>query len=373
MTSSLTYGANALDLKLTRTNVLFGGDYGTTPNQVAAGNAVSAGGAGSALYNAAANAYAPATIGTLLDGMSGEIHASLRGAMLENSRLIRGTVLSRLANPSQGTGVWVQGFAEDGALERDGNATEMHRNQAGFLAGFDMMLDEGLRAGIAGSYSGNSVNLAARGSRASGSGGAIIGYVGWRSGALALNLGGDIGWSDTSISRAVAVLGEAAASTRSGQTGEIFAEASYDLAFHGMPLSPYMGLAHVSTETGAFAETGGLTALSGTASGFSQTYATFGLRGRLDGFDLGGMALTPRFGLGLSHAFDSAIPGEILTFRGTGQSFTVRGVPTGTDTALVELGLDLAIAPHAVASFGYDGSFSRGNSHAIRGGLNWQF
>jgi outer membrane autotransporter protein len=369
---SLIYTANAVDLKLTRSNVQFGTDYGVTPNQIATGNAVTAGGATSGLYNAVANAYAPATIGATLDGLSGEIHASLRGAMLENSRLIRGAVLGRLAQT--GTGIWAQGFAESGDLESDSNTAETNRSQSGFIAGIDTLLGDDFRLGLAGAYSGNAVSATARSSRASGTSGAIIGYASWRSGPVALSLGGDIGWGDTSVTRAIAALGETAGSTRSGESSEVFAQASYDLDLHGVPLAPYFTLAHATAETGAFAETGGLAALSGAATSFGQTYSILGVRTRAPGFDLGGMAATPRFGIGWSHAFDAVTPTELLTFRGTGQSFTVSGASIGTDTAAVELGLDLAITPQVAVSLGYDGNFSgRSNSHAVRGGLDWRF
>lgn len=56
------------------------------------------------------------------------------------------------------------------------------------------------------------------------------------------------------------------------------------------------------------------------------------------------------------------------------QGFIVQGAPIGSDAAALQLGFDLAIVPGANFSAGYDGTFSgRGQSHAIRGGLNWRF
>ena len=50
------------------------------------------------------------------------------------------------------------------------------------------------------------------------------------------------------------------------------------------------------------------------------------------------------------------------------------GTPLGTDAATIDLGLDLAVTPQLLVSFGYDGNLSdRGQSHAVRGGLAWTF
>jgi outer membrane autotransporter protein len=228
--------------------------------------------------------------------------------------------------------------------------------------------------GIGGAWTGSRTSVAARGSRATGDTGTLIGYVSWRSGPITLDLGGDYGWSDTDVLRAVTSLGETETSNRDGTTGEVFAQASYDLELSGMALAPYLGLAHVSAETGAFAESGGLAALTGTAADISQTYMTLGVRSGLFGFHLGDMAAAPHLGVGWSHAFDAVTPGQMLTFSSTGSSFAVLGTPLGTDAATIDLGLDLAVTPQLLVSFGYDGNLSdRGQSHAVRGGLAWTF
>jgi autotransporter-associated beta strand protein len=366
---SLAYGATSVDLTLRRNNVVFGSEYGATANQVAAGNAVSAAGARSSLYEALANAYAPATITATLASVSGEIHASLRSAMIEDSRMIRDGVLGRLA--AGGTGVWGHAFADYGELDGDGNAAGLHRGSAGFIAGLDLPLAEGLRAGIAGAYAVQHVSVTARASRAGGDAGYVIGYAGWQDDRWQVALGGDYGWGGNDISRVVAALGEVERASPDSEGGQAFARISYDPRLSGLPLVPYFGLAHVAVHTGAFVETGGLAVLSGAGKTDTQTYTALGLRLAERELSLAAMDFGIHADLGWSHALEGRTPSQTLAFA-TGRDFAVLGAPVGSDAATIQLGFDLAIASTGSLSIGYDGSFSDSSfSHAIRGGLEW--
>jgi outer membrane autotransporter protein len=82
--------------------------------------------------------------------------------------------------------------------------------------------------------------------------------------------------------------------------------------------------------------------------------------------------LTLRADLAWSHAFDILTPSQNVALA-TGPGFAVLGAPLATDAAALQLGLDLVLTPEALVTLGYDGSLSnRGQSHAIRGGLNWR-
>jgi autotransporter-associated beta strand protein len=345
---------------------------GRTPNQIAAAAALNAAPSSGPLRTAL-TAYLtanPAQMEAVLDSMSGEIHATLRSAALEDSRLIRNTVQSHLDVSGEGTNVWGYAFADYGWLDSDGNAAEARRNNAGFIAGVDTLVAEGLRLGAGGSYMEHKVGAAARGSRAAGTRGSLLAYASYESGALKASLGGNLGWGSDDITRAVAALGETEASSRDSETGGIFARLSYNF---GLPVLPYAGFAHASVENGAFAETGGLAALSGGAVSDSQTYSLLGFNLALGALDFNGLALTPRADIAWSHGFDVTAPGQRVTL-GTGQSFTVLGTPIGMDAAALQLGFDLQLVPQALLSVGYDGLLSgRGQSHALRGGLNWRF
>jgi outer membrane autotransporter protein len=292
--------------------------------------------------------------------------------MVEDNHVIRDTLLNRLATPASGTAVWAQGFASSGWLDSDGNAARASRNYDGMAGGVDAMLDS-LRLGVGGSLGGHKLSVASRGASATGSSGTLFAYAGWISGPITASLGADYGWGDMHIVRAVSALSETETSSRHGKTGEVFAQASYDLPLGQLKLAPYVALDHVNVTTDAFSETGGIAALSGGSASFERTYALMGARAGLDSFDVGGMALTPRVGLSWSYGFGNATPAEALSFK-TGQSFLVQGTPAGSDAALVSLGLDLNVLPNLPISLGYDGGFSnRGQTHTIHGGVTWHW
>jgi outer membrane autotransporter protein len=364
--SEIVYSSTRVELLLSR---LFNG---RTVNQIAAAAALNASPAGNPLQSILGSYLLanPSQMEAVLDSVSGEVHATLRSAALEDSRLIRNTVQSHLSTNPEGTNVWGYAFADYGWLDTDGNAAESRRNNAGFIAGIDTLVAEGLRLGAGGSYMEHKLGVTARGSSAIGSRGSILAYASYESGGFKASLGGDIGWGSDDIARTVAALGETETSSRDSETGGLFARVSYNF---GLPILPYAGLAHASAENGAFTERGGLAALSGGAVSDSLTYSLLGFTLDLGALDFNGMALTPRADIAWTHGFDVTAPGQVVTL-GTGQSFTVLGAPNGMDAAALQLGFDLTLAPNAMLSVGYDGLLSgRGQSHAIRGGLNWRF
>ncbi len=126
---------------------------------------------------------------------------AIRSAALEDSRIIRNTVLARLASNPEGTGGWAHGFADFGTLDSDGNAGEGARQNAGLIAGVDFMIGDGLRLGLGGAYAENKLGIASRASIAHGNLGSLLAYVSYQSGAFGLNLGGDYGWGETGTVR----------------------------------------------------------------------------------------------------------------------------------------------------------------------------
>jgi autotransporter-associated beta strand protein len=367
--SEIVYSATSVQLVLSQLAVNFAG---RTPNQIAAAAALNAGPIGNPLQTALSNYLTanPAQMEAVLDSVSGEIHASVRGAALEDSRMIRNTVQVRLDGGAEAAGLWGYGFADYGWLDSDGNAAEATRNNAGFIGGFDTLVMDGLRLGVGGAYMEHKVGVAARGSRAAGSRTSLLAYASYESGPLNVRLGGDYGWGTDNVTRVVAALGETERSRRTNEGGSFFARASYDF---GLPVVPYAGITHAAASNGAFTETGGLAALIGGTASENQTYSLLGLNLELGALDLHGMALTPRADIAWSHALDAMAAAQSVSLS-TGRSFTVLGAPIGTDAAAIQLGLDLAIAPDALFSVGYDGFFSnRGQSNAVRGGFRWKF
>jgi outer membrane autotransporter protein len=360
----------------TVTNSFLFGSYGRTPNQIAAGAGLAAGANTGTLYVATGNLVATnvASVPGALGQMAGDIHASIRGAVIEDSRIIRNAVLGRLDQDGERAAVWGSAFGGYGSIAGDGNAAALHHDSAGLIAGIDMPVSDGIRVGAAAAYSTDRASTSGHLSTASGNNGHIIGYAGWTGGAFDLKLGGDYGWGTIHTARQITVLGQTLAGRQDQRMGQVFADAGYRIASDQWMFEPYVDIAHVEATSGSFAEQGGSAALSGASVTDGLTYDTMGLRAALAGLSLEGIGIAPKIDLGWRHAFDTLKPGQLVSFQDTGTSFTVLGVPLGTDAAALQLGFDVSLTPDAKLSLGYDGTFgSRAQNNAVRGAFQWSF
>jgi outer membrane autotransporter protein len=359
----------------TVTNSFLFGTYGVTPNQMAAGNALAAGANTGALYTAMGNLVIGdrAAVPGALGQMAGDIHAGLRGAAIEDSRIVRNAVLGRLGRAGEGTGVWGAAFGGYGSIAGDGNAAALHHDSAGIVAGADMPVADDIRLGIAAAYSADSASTGGRLSTASGDSGHVIGYAGWTGGAFDLRLGGDLGWGNATVVRAIPALSQSLRGRLDTRLGQVFAEGGYRIEAGQARLEPYIGFTHVAATSGAFDESGGSAALSGGEKTDSQTFMAFGLRATLaDMFD--DSRLTPWGEIAWRHAFGRLRPDQALRLTDAGQDFTVLGAPLDLDSAAIQAGLDFAVKPDAVLSIGYDGTFGgRAQANALRGSFAWRF
>lgn len=373
--AALNYSSTAVDLVVGATSNTFAfGTYGRTPNQIAAGNAVAAGSPTSALYTGLGSLVGSntAAVPETLAQLSGEIHASLRTAALQDSRVIRDTVLDR--SESLDPGLWITGFVASGHVDGDGNANTVSHNNAGVIGGYDVSLGNGLTAGIGGAYTEQKIGVPTRLSTATGNASHVIAYASYGSGNFGFSLGGDYSWGSNHVARVIAASGETDVDHQSNTGSQVFADAGYTMATRIASLTPFVDIARVTATTGAFTETGGLGTLSGASKSSSQTYSTLGLRLARATPTAGGMTVTPHFSVGWQHGFDTVVPGQVVTLTGIGQSFTVLGAPVGTDTAALEAGMDFTFSPSATLSLGYDGSVSRSEQiHAGKLSFAWTF
>lgn len=359
----------------TVTNSFLFGTYGVTANQIAVGNALAAGSNSGTLYTAMGNLVVNSRAGVpaALGQVAGDIHASLRAAAVEDSRLLRNSLLHHLDGDAEGLVAWGTAFGGYGSIAGDGNAAGLHHDSAGFVAGADMGVGDGLRLGLAAAYTNGNARIADYSATADTGSGHILAYAAWRGDALDLRLGGDLGWGRARVTRAVAALSQSLSDHQDTRLGQAFAEAGYRIQTNQALLEPYLGLAHVAATTGGFAESGGSAALAGAEVTDNQTFTSLGLRANLAGA-FGDTRLTPWSDIAWRHGFGRLRPAQSLSLIDAGQDFTVLGAPLDIDSAAVQAGLDFALAPQAVLSLGYDGSFGgRVQSNGLRGGLAWRF
>lgn len=363
---SVNYGANSISLTLMRPDLTAALASGT--NQTAVATALFAGGA-SALTTPLAG-MSDGGVRAVYGQLTGDIHTSLRSAAVEDSRVIRNAVLARLDAPTSTTGVWAAGFGGYGSIGTDGNASGLHHDSAGFIAGADMEVGDGFRLGMGGAYTSNNASTNGHTSTARGDNGHVLAYAGWSGSTIDLRLGGDLGWGSTRVKRTLAAYSEIDSSSQDQSIRQVFGEIGYRARW--MPIEPYFSLASISATTGAFNETGGIGALSGAAKTDTQTYSTLGLRltTPIHGEDW----LQLRVNVGWQHSFGNFLPAQTQSLQSLSQSFVITGAPLARDAVAMQMGFAAAIAPDASLLFDYDGSAAAGvQNNAVRGGLEWRF
>gem|GEM_PF-723653 len=356
-----------------------------------------------------------------LDQLSGEVHASTAGVLVDESLYPRSAVLGRLRQASYGgdssmaslsmggpqafTGgeelsalaygkspivtkappmtsqpgydvvFWAQGFGARGRFGTDGNAAAVRRDLAGFFTGADTRVGSDGRLGIAAGYTASRNNLDGRGG-ANVETGHLMGYGGWRFGALNLRAGGAYAWHSIDTDRTIAFPGffDRATARYDGATGQIFGEAGYGFAFGKVAVEPFAGAALVHLKTDAFNERGGAAALAVAANAFEVGYSTLGIRAASMIPLAADMILVPRVTVAWQHALTDVTPEARLAFIAAPAPFVVAGVPIARDSLLAEAGLDLAIGRSATLGVSYAGQLARNvQDHAAKGKFSWKF
>lgn len=363
-----------------------------------------------------------AQLNAALDQLSGEVHVSTAGVLVDESRYPREAILGRLRQASYGGNTqmasltmggpqtafadpaldsalayakspivtkapmraprvesdvvfWAQGFGARGRFETDGNAATVQRDLAGFISGVDTRVGSNGRLGVAAGYTGSKNGLDTRGS-ADVETAHIAGYGGWNLGNVNLRAGGAYAFHSISTDRTVAFPGFADRLTANydGHTGQVFGELGYGFAFGNVAIEPFAGAAWVRVQTDGAAERGGLAALNFAGTTFETAYATLGVRFAGMVSLASDMMLIPRATLAWQHAFDNVIPTGVLAFQGAPVPFTIAGVPIARDSLLAEAGLDLAIGRNATIGVSYTGQIaSNVQDHAAKGKFTWKF
>ena len=375
---SLTYDANNVYLTMTRNDVGFE-NVGLTRNQIATGGGVESLGNGNAIYNAVLNLSADQAR-SAFDLLSGEIHASAKTAMIEDSRFLREAALDRLRvalapDAGETSGVWGRVFGSAGEWNSDGNAATLERSTGGFFVGADAPVFDNWRVGSVAGYSGTRFGVPDR--NASGSsdnyhfglyGGTTVGDVAFRTGAAYT-------WSEFTMNRSATIPGfsDRLHGDYASGTAQVFGELGYGIDTDIAHFEPFANLAWVNQHTDRFTEAGGDAALKANAFDVDATFATLGLRASTS-FDVNGVSVTARGSFGWRHALGDLTPEATMRFASGGDAFSIAGVPIARDAAVLDLGLDLQLTPDARFGISYGGQFGSGlSSQSVRASLDVRF
>ncbi|CAD5277914.1 conserved exported hypothetical protein [Bosea sp. 62] len=415
LTPSLAYDNNNVTLTMIRNDASFGPDGGgaqrasiaATRNQGFIAIAAERLGVGNPVYDALVSATA-AEARAGFDLLSGEAHAQAVSVMIDESRLVRDTILGHLRGPlltqpgQQIAGaftadlpgrksaivmpapvpqpryaLWGTAFGSTGNTDADGNAASLSRRSGGALLGADLVLYDApgssLKVGVAGGYSQSRFDLDARLSTGKLESGHAALYAGARFGSLRFDAGAAYTWSESDIRRQVQIrgFGDLLRLQRPGSVTQGFAELGYGFAFDGIALEPFAQLALIRVSTDAGTERGGAAALRVFGSDQTLGFTRLGLRAEAQ---IGAMPLFARAMLGWRHGFGELTPQARTAFVAGTTPATVFAARIDRDALVAEAGLDWRISQATALGLTYSATIGeRSRDHALKGRVEMRF
>ncbi|WP_245150663.1 autotransporter outer membrane beta-barrel domain-containing protein [Pollutimonas harenae] len=389
------YGAGTVDLSLERNEVSFS-SMALTGNQGATAAGIESLGMGQAVYDAVVTLPDDAMqIQAGFDALSGEVYASAKTALVEESRFVRNAVFDRIRTafdgmasntmpvqtygadhtaPTDRFAAWGHAFGSWGHTGSDGNSARLERSTRGFLVGADGQVFDAWRAGLVAGYSRSSFDATARVSSGESDNYHLGLYGGRQWGQLGLRTGLAYTWHNIDVNRSLAIgsFSDRLSSDYRAGTFQIFGELGYQVDTPHVSFEPFVGLAYINHRTDGYTERGGAAALHSGGQTTDTTFMTLGLRGKT-GFTLGQMQASVYGTLGWRHAFGDTVPTSIHAFS-EGDAFTVAGAPIARNAAVLEAGLSLAVASNAVLSLSYMGQLAAdAKDHGARATLSISF
>ena len=331
------------------------------------------------------------------DAISGEVHASLKGALTETGQRRVAAVNRRLAarsgNPDaqssdartstaafgnlssradRDSGSWITGYGAWGETDATPGTARMETDLRGVLFGVDRALGDHWRLGVLGGYSRTDVTQRARLSSASVDTWSAGLYGGAEAGAWGLDFGAIYNGHAVDTSRTVSFTNdspERLSARYDARSWQLFAEAGHKVQVGGLMLEPFAGVFHTGLASDGFSESGGDAALTSSSDTDNTTFTTLGMHGAmvlLDTVHVRGMA-------GWRHAFGDTDPSSTHTLSGS-SPFTVTGAPTAEDAVVTEFGIEASLSDNAFLGVAYKGQYGDGAAaHGFNAGLRVTF
>ncbi|MFT8674959.1 MAG: autotransporter-associated beta strand repeat-containing protein [Acetobacter sp.] len=381
---SLVYDADSVNVMDTRNGVAFA-SVANTRNEIAAGGALDRLPTNNPVSTAVSQLDAQGAR-KAFNALSGEVHASARTALIQDSFFVRQAALDRLDNAdcdsasadstirtadlrtkrddgrchSDRAMLWGEAYGSLGHNSGDGDAASMQHSTAGFVMGADAPVMETWRVGGLVSYGRSMFDIGSgRSSSGHSNNVSVGGYAGTHWGNLNLRLGATYTWDMLSIRRNVAVpgLGNRLTSNYMGGTAQGFGELSYKLHAGKTIVEPFGNVAYVNLHTDGYHEHGGASALNGKATDTGVTFSTFGLRAS-SAVQVGKLTLVPHGMVAYRHAFGLTTPTLRQVFAGTsGAGMDIAGVALSTNAVVLDTGLTLRLTDRIDVGLSYIGQY----------------
>ncbi len=343
----------------------------------------------------------------LLSQLSGDVYASVNGAMVNNSRYLRDATgahmreamggvstpndISAVSNYAaetpvltpfgpfeeinSGIGVWFTGYGTWSSIDGDGNAAKIKDTAGGMFIGADAAIGAHMRLGALVGYGQSSYEVDARNASGSSDDFTLGLYGGGAWNGFGVDFGAAYTWHDVTLQRQLnfSTFSESLQGDYDAGTFQAYGSLGYtfDITEH-FQLAPYADLAYIHQQSGDFSEAGGLSALSHLESEMNTWFTTVGARAAFE-FQLGQADSRITASAGWRHGFGDLTPGEQVLFTG-GDAFGITGAPLAEDQAVLSAGFETQINEMISVGINYSAQFGGGStSQNVTGRLNVRF
>jgi len=383
LTPTLSYGSHEVSLTLQRNNIDFNA-VAKTPNEFAVATSLNKLSYGNVIYDALLLSNAN-TARMAFDQMSGEIHASIRAAIMDDERNLRDAVTNHLLNGTQdrgsqtgvmdnGVAVWTTATARGGNHQGNGNASTLDANGDSMMLGMDAPIGDVAHIGGVFSTGNLSDSIGAPASSAHVHTRHAGLYASLQTGNFRVMSGAFYGRQNVNADRHISFPAAAgiANSESHANTVQAYVDGSYVFTLSHGTLTPFVDLAAQRLHTDGFAESGTAAALTGHAQSNTQTYGTLGVRSALQ---LNAQeTVQAHASLGWQHAWGDTQSTATMQWLSGSDAFTVQGVPVARNAMAISAGLRILATPKLSLDATYNGQFaSRVNDQAAHLSLTYSF
>jgi subtilase-type serine protease len=382
--TGLSYQPNKVTLNIGRNDASFA-SVAQTQNERAVAAAADALAVGNPVYESILSSGTAGEARQAFRQLSGQIHADIASALVNDSRYLREALNDRLRQAeglvSSSTikadedGAWAQLLGAWDHASGDANATGYQASTYGVLLGLDSELADDWRLGIATGYTRTSLD-GGYGSDAVSDNYHLATYGGKQFGALALRAGASYTWHRIDAKRSVNYGAQSDRETAkySARTEQLFAEAGYSVKTDWVNMEPFANLAYINFKNNGIAEDGGAAALQGDKQHTDATASTLGLRADTEWAVSTDTTVALRSELGWQHQFGDLERGTGLRFNGGNAPFVVSSVPVSRDGMVLKVGAEVAVNDNATLSLGYGGLLSQNHQdNSVNAGFTWRF
>lgn len=381
----VNYDPNTVYLEIERNDTSFT-QLAQTGNQLSVASGLDSMSPSAALPQAVAGLTNPADVPPTYDLLSGEIHSTLYGTLMQDSRFVSDATLRRGCNAQDerhekqlgkeldlsscaplaehhqgGFTLWTQVFESQGTIDGrgNGNVENSDRRINGLFIGGDVAVGNDWRVGLVSGYERSDLNVDKRQSSADIDTYHLGAYANGPLSTFEARTGVIHSLSQVDTRRNVELTGanQALKANYDVATTQVFIEMSHRERFGAIELEPFANLTWVHQEGESFTEKGGSGALQNKAQTKDLGYSILGVRGATKIAQTKEATFLATGSVGWQHLLSGYTPERTQQFAGSSY-FDIEGAPLARDSVPVEAGVAIKFPNRGVLSVSYRGQFS---------------